>query len=160
CANVLGLVSVVSATGSVVQPVNSWISGICSSDPCSQTDLTSANQAITSGCATDIQGGNEAAQALALLTSNYTQLREVTCLQATSNNTFCLTNFLQGVQDSTGKDITKDFVINLFQTPDAVINTLSEVPASTLCTDCDKGLSSYLLMRSFRNVNGSVYSDH
>lgn len=71
CANVVGLVQVVSASGSVITPLNNWLNGLCPKT-CAQSDLSTAQNSINSGCASDISGGNPLALGLQALTANYT----------------------------------------------------------------------------------------
>jgi len=140
CANIPGLVSVVTATGSVVTPVDSWIKGVCSSAPCSQADIDTASASIDTGCSTDLANGVPAALALSIVTANYTLVREVVCLQAISNSTFCLTDFLNAYQTSSGSPVTVSGVSALLGNPASLESTLANVPASDICTDCNHAI--------------------
>ncbi|KAM0753677.1 hypothetical protein T439DRAFT_322565 [Meredithblackwellia eburnea MCA 4105] len=144
CVNVLGLVNVLSASGSIISPLNSWLSGACS-QTCSSSTLSTASSTIESGCSTDIQNGTAIAVGLETLTTNYTAVKNVLCLQAVSNSTFCLSNLLTAVQTATGTNVTTSTVTSLLTDGvSSLTSLLSEVPASSLCTDCTHAMVSKL----------------
>lgn len=84
------ILRVVTGTGSIITPFNTFLQGACS-QTCSASTLTTATSSIQSGCATDLSSNNEIATLLLTLVQNYTEVKGVACLQASSNNTFCLT---------------------------------------------------------------------
>ncbi|KAL8276839.1 hypothetical protein RQP46_010770 [Phenoliferia psychrophenolica] len=140
----LGLVSVLSATGSIITPLTSWLGGACT-QTCSSATLSTAESTIQSGCASDITSGAALATGLQTLTSNYTAVKDVLCLQAVSNSTYCLTNLLTSVEAATGSPVNVSSVTSLLTGGTAGFATLlSTLPASTLCTDCTHALVSKL----------------
>jgi hypothetical protein len=142
CANVIGLVSVVSATGSVITPLNNWINSICTSDPCSSSTLSSASSQISQGCASDVQNGQVTATALSVIINQYPKVRETLCLQAASNNTYCVTNLLTDVQKANGTDITVESVQTLLSGgTQGLLGDLARLPPSAYCTDCFKAIT-------------------
>ncbi|KAA1079606.1 hypothetical protein PGT21_017113 [Puccinia graminis f. sp. tritici] len=71
CADILGLVSIFQAKESLVSPINTWVSGACSSQPCSQQGLAKASQMIKTGCASDLQEGSIAAVTMYSILTHY-----------------------------------------------------------------------------------------
>lgn len=104
CTDLVALVSVLSAQGSVIAPckskfsslddadetVNTFLQGACS-QTCSPAVLSSASSTVMTGCATDLSSGSSVARILSTLVSNYTLVKDVGCLQSTSNTSFCIT---------------------------------------------------------------------
>lgn len=142
CINVAGLLGVASASGSVITPLDGWIKGVCSTT-CSPSDLSTAKTNVMSGCAADLQSGNPAAEAIYVLTANYTQVKDVLCLEAVSNSTFCLTDFLNNVQTSSGKTLDLNTVAGLISSNVQTLESLlGSLPNSQLCSDCNKAFVS------------------
>lgn len=118
--------------------VNTFLQGACS-QTCSSSVLATASSQVQTGCATDLASANPVAEILNTLVSNYTQVTGLACLQASSNATFCLTNLLSGIQNSTGTPITLNSITSLIS-GNGLASMLNSLPASTLCTDCAHGI--------------------
>lgn len=138
CSNIIGLVSVVGATGSVISPLNNWISGVCSATPCSNATLTSATQTITSGCGADALKGSAIAAALTNIISNYNPVKDLLCTQYSSNSTFCVPYLLGNVQTATGINITLNEVVSMLS--GGASQSFANVPPSAYCNDCGHAL--------------------
>ncbi|EFP86854.1 uncharacterized protein PGTG_13236 [Puccinia graminis f. sp. tritici CRL 75-36-700-3] len=141
CSNIMGLVSVIGASGSVIPPLTNWISGVCSASPCSADTLKQANQTVSSGCSSDIQKGSGITMALQTIVSNYNGAKDLLCTQYTSNSTFCVPSILGNVQTATGQNITISEVTSLLSgsmTPAG--QAFANVPSGTYCTDCGHAL--------------------
>lgn len=135
CANIIGLVSVLGATGSVLSPLESWISGICSSSPCSSSTLSTASSSINSGCSGDVSKNVPSAIALNTVINNYQAVRNMICTQYSGNSTFCVPYVLGNIQTATGKMITLGEVQGLVTSGLGSLS-LSNVPSGTYCNDC------------------------
>ncbi|CAH7668911.1 hypothetical protein BY996DRAFT_869814 [Phakopsora pachyrhizi] len=139
CANIIGLVSLISAQGGLIDPLSNWISGVCSASPCSSATLSTTSTSLNAGCGADIQKGVPSAIALNTVITNYNPIREMICTQYSTNSTFCATSILSNIQTATGKSITLNEV-------QAVVSgglnalPLSSVPASAYCNDCGHAL--------------------
>jgi hypothetical protein len=100
CSNIVGLVSVIGASGSILTPLTvsfpslqlyissksprtdflslsfqNWVSGVCSATPCTTDTLKQANQTVSTGCSSDIQKNSVIAVALQTIVSNYNGAR-------------------------------------------------------------------------------------
>jgi hypothetical protein len=79
----IGDISFAQASGSVVGPLDNYLNNnICNSAACSNQTLTSANETLTSSCASDIQSGNTLIVGLQTIIQEYPKVREIGCLQA------------------------------------------------------------------------------
>jgi len=141
CTNLVGLISVATANGSIVTPVNTWITGICTATPCNSTVLQSASSTVQSGCASDIQSNNALALGLVEITTQYAGVHDVLCLEYTSNSTYCLTDILTNYQTASGKPVTLDTLTAVLGVGFSTF--LAGVP-TTLCDDCLHGFVSKL----------------
>ena len=89
------------------------LSQVCPAAPCNSTVTSNAASTIQSGCQSDISGGNQLAGVLYTVVSQYQTVRNGLCTRATSNGTYCVTNLLSSVQQSTGTNITVNSLIGL-----------------------------------------------
>merc|ERR1712093_579878 len=71
----LGLVSVATSSGSIVEPLTSYIEDLCTTTPCTASDLSGAKTIIDNGCSTDIANGSVIPTALELVIDNFGGVR-------------------------------------------------------------------------------------
>ncbi|KAA1082833.1 hypothetical protein PGT21_015758 [Puccinia graminis f. sp. tritici] len=137
CADILGLVSIFQAKESLVSPINTWVSGACSSQPCSQQGLAKASQMIKTGCASDLQEGSIAAVTMYSILTHYDVTRDMFCTQYKENSTYCLPLVLGDVESQSGQKITLGEVVSLIsgKLTKADLAFMS-VPKETYCTPC------------------------
>ncbi|KAH9454158.1 hypothetical protein MJO29_007121 [Puccinia striiformis f. sp. tritici] len=141
CSNIMGLVSVIGASGSIIAPLTTWISGVCTAAPCSSDTLKQASQSVNNGCSSDIQKGSGIAMALQMIVGNYNGAKDLLCTQYTSNSTFCIPSILGNVESASGQNITISQVTSILSgsmTPAS--QALANVPSGTYCTDCGHAL--------------------
>lgn len=81
CVNLQGLAPLATSNGSIVPILDKWMTGLCSSQPCSNATLANVTQAIGSGCASDLAQYNITNSTLNDIISNYPLAREVLCLK-------------------------------------------------------------------------------
>jgi len=137
CSNIMGLLAVVGASGSVVAPLTTWISGICVSPLCSADTLKQATQTVTSGCSAEIQKGSAVVGALTAVVSNYPGARNLLCTQYSSNSTFCVMSIIENVQAATGRNFTTAELTSLLSGGMPSSGPASASPPSTAyCNDC------------------------
>ncbi|GAA5925905.1 uncharacterized protein JCM15063_005157 [Sporobolomyces koalae] len=135
CSNLQALLGVAtSSSGSIVQPVNSWLSGLCTQGNCSSATIQNATSTIDTGCASDISSGNAIVTAIRSTIENFNSDKEAVCLRSTSNNTYCLTSLLNEIQNATNTQLSLSSITSLN------LNALEQVSPSTVCTDCNSGL--------------------
>ncbi|KAI9619541.1 hypothetical protein H4Q26_014306 [Puccinia striiformis f. sp. tritici PST-130] len=134
CANIIGLVSILEAKESIVAPIDvspmpisspssqegslplghfAWVSGACSSAPCSKEGLATASQTIKTGCAADLKEGSVTAVAMYSILTHYDVTRDMFCTQYKSNSTFCLPYVLGNVESQSGEKMTLGEMISL-----------------------------------------------
>lgn len=80
CANVMVLIPVIVATGSVVGPFGDYVTATCPAAACSDSVVASAVAAIQKGCTADIAKGVSTVIALATIVQNYSSILQ--CLLA------------------------------------------------------------------------------
>ncbi|OAV95391.1 hypothetical protein PTTG_05444 [Puccinia triticina 1-1 BBBD Race 1] len=143
CANVLALVSIFDTKGSLVSPINNWVTGACSAKPCGKEGLASASQMIRMGCQNDLKEGTMAAVAIYSVITHYNATREMFCTQYKENLNYCLPSVLGNVEDQSREKITVDEVMSLIagkftQADQAFI----PVPKEAYCNACGKAIVS------------------
>ncbi|GAA5833758.1 hypothetical protein JCM9279_001616 [Rhodotorula babjevae] len=135
CASIGSLSSIVLTSGSVVDPINTWLGNLCGEADCSEASLQNASTSIQNGCATEISSGSSDIVTTALsVLENFDSVKAGLCLQYSSNSSFCVTDLLKSVESATGQSLTVSTLTSL----DA--STLESLPAATFCTDCAHGL--------------------
>ncbi|GAA5910137.1 uncharacterized protein JCM6883_000566 [Sporobolomyces salmoneus] len=136
CSNLQGLLGIATGgtSGSLVDPVNSWLSGLCDRGNCSESAIQNATSVVDQGCSSDIQQGNVVITTLRSAIENFNSEKEAVCLRSTSNNSYCLTSLLSEVQNATGSQLSISSLSSLNLTE------FEQIPASTVCTDCNSAL--------------------
>ncbi|KAH9456647.1 hypothetical protein MJO28_006722 [Puccinia striiformis f. sp. tritici] len=141
CANIIGLVSILEAKESIVAPIDAWVSGACSSAPCSKEGLATASQTIKTGCAADLKEGSVTAVAMYSILTHYDVTRDMFCTQYKSNSTFCLPYVLGNVESQSGEKMTLGEMISLitgkFTKAD---RSFMAVPTSAYCNPCGQAI--------------------
>ncbi|GAA5822233.1 hypothetical protein JCM5353_001540 [Sporobolomyces roseus] len=134
CSDLSGLLGVATASGSIVEPINSWLGGLCTQGNCSDSAIANATSVIDGGCSSDLSDGNVIIETIRSAVSNFNADKQAICLESTANNTYCLTSLLESVSSASGQslDISSLATLN--------ISALTSIPASTICTECNSGL--------------------
>ncbi|GJE92250.1 hypothetical protein PsYK624_084030 [Phanerochaete sordida] len=141
CLNPSGIASILttSSSTSLVGPVDSWLQGVCNQAACTNDTLAAVANDVVSGCQAELQSAGlaniTAAQLTGLAQQFYPSLREMACLQDSSNNTLCPTEFLTNLQTVTGPLTTSGLQTFLGE---VVASSVPPLPASLQCTDCSK----------------------
>ncbi|BGP08273.1 hypothetical protein JCM10049v2_004120 [Rhodotorula toruloides] len=138
CSQLSGLLSVVTASGSVVDPINNWLGSVCSASNCSTAAIQNATSVIDNGCSSELSSGQAIVTTARAVVANFNAVKEGICLQYSSNSTFCITSLLQNVQSATGQQISLSTLTSLSA------STLQSIPSSSVCTDCAHGLVTKL----------------
>ncbi|ORY75380.1 hypothetical protein BCR35DRAFT_343421 [Leucosporidium creatinivorum] len=153
CIDIVGLAGVFSASGSVVGPLDNWLHGACARS-CSDSDLASAKSLLDQGCKQDIADGSALATGLNAVVANYTAARNLLCLEAKSNSSFCLPATLRTLESQIASNNVTDavpsqFLFSLFTTGSSgvtdLVRALGSVPQPLLCTECLHALFTNLL---------------
>lgn len=141
CLNPSGIATVLTANqnASLVGPVDNWLQGMCDQSPCSNATLSAVANDVVSGCQAELQEAGlanlTADQLTSLAQQFYPSLREMACLQDTTNSTLCPTEFLTNLQNVVGPLSQTGLQQFIGQ---VVGSGVPNLPASIQCTDCSK----------------------
>jgi hypothetical protein len=122
------------SNSSVVQPVDSWLKGLCSSPSCSNNTLSAVVTNITAGCPSLLSAAGssntDTSAIIQIVQEAYPTVRQVFCLSDSGTN--CVTQTLTNIQNVVGT-LTLSNILSLAVNP-AGIN----LPSNVTCTDCIK----------------------
>ncbi|KAG0141607.1 hypothetical protein CROQUDRAFT_281553 [Cronartium quercuum f. sp. fusiforme G11] len=145
CANVMGLVPVIGAPGSILSPLADWVTSSCTIAPCSNSTVAEAVASIDKGCADDVAKAVPAAIAISSIVANYATIRQLICAQPTNNATSCVTALFTNIEKGTKKELnitTLESVI--VEGLPALVPILAALPKDQYCDDCGKELYNLL----------------
>lgn len=141
CLNLAGLLplALAGSNTSLVDPINTWLGGLCSVDACNNDTLSTIVTNITQGCATDLQPLGFDPSAGPSVVSDvqqwYPTVRQVACLKDGSANQLCVTQTLTNLQSSTGT-LSISGIIALV--PNLLGGGFANIPKNETCTNCLK----------------------
>ncbi|KAH9454157.1 hypothetical protein MJO28_007165 [Puccinia striiformis f. sp. tritici] len=145
CSNMMGLVSILGASGSLLAPWNAWVDSICSIAPCTPSVVTTATTTVHSGCEADQKKGVPAALEISMLVTNYPVIRNALCLEYKSNHTRCASNLLASAEKASGRPLTLLEVSGfLTEGVNSLAPVLAKAPKENICNDCAHALTSVL----------------
>lgn len=156
CLQVQNIIPIILSNASIVPGIDSYLSSICSSAPCSNGTLYNLTQSITSGCSSDLSKYGITNTTIAEIIGTYPLAREVACLKTsapfngtnatipisnstynTTNGTFCATSLLTEVSAYLGANLTNSFIDNAVLSGNTtILNMLEMIPPTALCNDC------------------------
>jgi len=137
CLSTPSLIPVLSSSsGSLIGPIDNWLSKLCAAPACSNATLAAIVQNVTTGCATDLSSlgftSDQPTQITSLVEQYYPTLRQVVCLK--DGNTNCITQTLTNIQNVLGP-------LNMSSVASYTTGTgLSNFTANITCTDCIKAI--------------------
>lgn len=156
CLSLTSLIPVLSESGSIVSSLDSYFGTICTSSPCSNSTISSAEGTIQTSCASDLSDKTTLVVALDTLLYNYPAIREAACLKSSSNNTYCVTQTLSAVQNATGTPITFSYLSGLLDGNSTEMTTLSSLSSDVLCTSCNQGIYQIALQANSSIANSTI----
>jgi len=140
CIDASSLVTAASTltnTTSIVDPINTWLTGLCGQSTCSNASLAAIVTNVTTGCSAELSSfgftSDETPAVISLVQQYYPTVQSVVCLKDTANSTLCVTETLKNVESLLG---TLD--INNIAGIEAKANALTSVPTNLTCTSCIK----------------------
>lgn len=140
CLNVAGLVplATLSANSSIIAPIDSWLSTMCGSDPCTNDTIASVVSSVTSGCSSDISAAGIDSAALsslpAYIEQYYATGRQVVCLRDTkANNALCVTTILQQIESALGAPLSTSSITTRLPALLATNDTLTKAISCSQC---------------------------
>ncbi|ADV20314.1 hypothetical protein I305_01046 [Cryptococcus gattii E566] len=146
CLQLTSLLPVLTSSGSVVDPLNSYLKSLCSSSTptCSNDTLTSASSSLNSSCSSDLNdGGTNGAEvkALLILLRDYNQVHAAACSTNSSTGDYCVTDTLNTIQNASGSNVTLSSVASIISgTSSDTSNITSVFSSGQLCTQCVSGM--------------------
>ncbi|KAJ9114429.1 hypothetical protein QFC20_001572 [Naganishia adeliensis] len=141
CLSLSSLISVFTASGSIVAPLDSYLNTLCASTSCSNQTLQDASSSITSACSSDLGSSNGLVTGLQQVVDLYPTIRSVVCLQNTANNTRCISETLYAIQNATGTELSVDSLTSVLTGSNTtLLNQIGNLNSSVLCTDCNQAM--------------------
>ncbi|KAG8786278.1 hypothetical protein FRC12_016750 [Ceratobasidium sp. 428] len=149
CLDLRGPVDFLETQGineSLIPPVNSWLSSICSQPACTNATIDAVVSTITSGCRADLAQDNvtdaEVGTVVGYIKTYYAVAREVVCLKdSNASNQFCITDTLKRFEDQTGAPLTPNSLVNLRRSGFTLNSVMTK---NVICTDCIKAMWNIL----------------
>jgi len=140
CLNPSSLLSIEinSRQTSIVDTMNNWVTGVCSTTACSNQTITAVIAEITSGCSEELAvvlsfSPYSVPQLTQYALEYYPTARKVACLKNSGSNQLCSTETLNNIQGLLGT-LSKDNIPNIM----AQVQSMTSVPSNITCTDCIK----------------------
>ncbi|KAG6861236.1 hypothetical protein C0995_002358 [Termitomyces sp. Mi166 len=123
-------------SASIVDPVNSWLAGLCAAPACSNTTLAAVVGNATSGCSAEfasfgISSSNVPA-ITALVQQYYPTVRKAACLK--DGNTNCVTQTLTNAQSVLGT-LSVNNIATIVSSGEDI-----NLPTNVTCTNCVKAI--------------------
>lgn len=139
CLSPASLIPLFTGSGntSIVEPINNWLTNICSAAPCSNATLSAVVTTVAAGCSTELSIGNATDTVIQSVQQAYPTVRKVVCLK--DGNTNCITQTLTNAQNIVGTLSIKK-IIDLISHP-----VPSDLSANVTCTNCAK--AAYNIIR-------------
>jgi hypothetical protein len=122
---------------SIIDPINTWLTGLCAQPQCSNDTLAAVVKNVTDGCPDEFSSlgisGSSTADITAQVQAAYPPIRQAICLKDTTTNTLCVTETLTNIQNLAGT-LSADNIANVI----ANLKGMTSFPANITCTDCIK----------------------
>lgn len=142
CLNIFNAINIfeTTANSSIIQPVDSWLQGVCAASPCSNDTLTQAAQNITTGCQSDLSSigvsSGDVQSIVSTVQQVYPTVRKVACLSdnKSSNHSLCVTELLTDLQGAIGTLSVNNIVSDVKSAFTGQSNL--SIPKNVTCNDC------------------------
>ncbi|KAH9986529.1 hypothetical protein BJV74DRAFT_718044, partial [Russula compacta] len=140
-----------NSSTSIVGPINTWLTGLCSKDACSNQTLAAFVTNITQGCSSELGSNN--GNVTTSVQEFYPSVRQIVCLKDNNTNQLCPVEGLYDIQNATGT-ISVDNVFSLI--PQILFVGLPVGQGqNTTCNNCTK--AAYNILHS--NIPQNITSD-
>ena len=158
CLHVDSLIPALLTNGSLIGPVDDYLSAVCYSDACSSSTFNQTINSVLSGCSTELNAyGVSNSTVLQYVTyDNYLLARDIACLKTedpmslpnatiaandtsynTTNGTFCVTDLATDLSAYLGVNLTNSYVDTAVLGGNySALQALEAIPPQALCTDC------------------------
>jgi len=149
CLNPLGLAALAtsnSSTTSIIPTLSSWLTTTCSTAACSNQSLSDIVTNVTSGCASDLESigasTTDTSGLISAVQQYYPVVRQIACLQDTSENQNCAIETLYAIQNST-TTLSLTNIVGLVSK--ASSGQTTSLPSNISCSSCAK--AAYLTVQ-------------
>lgn len=162
CFPTADLLPLLSTNGSIIPILDKFMTDLCYKSPCSNATLMAAAQAITTGCAADLQTAKLPNTTVAAAFGIYPVLREVLCLKTSSpytaqsyggilgpapipisaaynqtNGTFCVSSVLTQYSAYLGANLTIPYIVGAATGANSTAAFLvKQTNPNALCNEC------------------------
>ncbi|KAG8791939.1 hypothetical protein FRC12_007776 [Ceratobasidium sp. 428] len=143
CLNVRGFVDIYTETQgseSLIPPVDSWLSSICSQPACTNATIDTVVSTFTAGCRTDLAQENvtndQVQTIVGYIKMYHAVAREVVCLKDSNvSDQFCVTDGLKRLENQIGVPLTPNNLRNPIYSSFTFDTIMKK---DVICTDCMK----------------------
>ncbi|KAK1927306.1 hypothetical protein DB88DRAFT_24159 [Papiliotrema laurentii] len=156
CLRVDKLLPAILTNGSIIEPVDEYLSTVCYSPACNSTLLNSTAQAIVNGCSAELGQLGVDNKTVYEIVNLYPLAREVACLKDkdakglknatiplnstsynTTNGTFCVTELATNITGYLDVNLTNSYVDTLILGGNySALRALESIPPTALCSNC------------------------
>ncbi|KAK0212786.1 hypothetical protein DFS33DRAFT_65888 [Desarmillaria ectypa] len=130
-----------NADASIVGPINTWVSNVCSVGSCSNDTIAAVVGNLTSGCGTELStigfDTSQTKQNIVTAQEAYPTVRRILCLQ--DSNTYCVTETLRVIESSVGT-LSVNRIVSLVGEQSG----FSSLPNNVTCSNCAKAAYNIL----------------
>ncbi|KAH9061390.1 hypothetical protein EDB87DRAFT_1611569 [Lactarius vividus] len=153
CLNSAGIAPIFFAGSntSLIGPFQSWLTGLCSKDPCTNQTLAILVANITQRCSSDLSSlginNSNVSSITASVQDYYPVVRQIACLKDNNVNQLCVIEELYDIQNVTGT-LSADNIISLF--PKLIAEGLPalSLPQNVTCNNCTKEAYNIIITES------------
>jgi len=134
CLNPAGLVPIFLAdpSTSLIGPIQTWLTGLCSEGPCTNQALATLVADIFQGCSSDLSSlgitSTDVTSFTASVEEFYPVVRQIACLEDNNANELCIIEELNGIQTVTGT----------LTIPKLMNGLVLNLPQNVTCNSCTK----------------------
>ncbi|KAL1405546.1 hypothetical protein Q8F55_009184 [Vanrija albida] len=141
CMKLTGLVPVLSAEGSIIPGITSYLESLCPAGPvCTPENLQSAETTINNSCAEDKNATGTGATLLTVVDgvlNHYPEFFAGICAKNKTTNAYCVPELLQTIQNETNQDVTLEYLGGLISGNASALAALTPLATSgKVCTGC------------------------
>ncbi|KAI9463524.1 hypothetical protein BJY52DRAFT_1252039 [Lactarius psammicola] len=153
CLNSAGIAPIFLAGSntSLIGPFQSWLTGLCSTDPCTNQTLATLVANVTQGCSSDLSSlgisNSNVSSITASVQEYYPVVRQVACLKDDNANQLCFIEELYSIQNVTGT-LSADNVFSLFPKLIAAGLPALGLPQNVTCNNCTKEAYNIIISES------------
>jgi hypothetical protein len=146
CLNPSALISIAlqSSNSSIIDPINTWLVGLCSQPACNNDTLAAVTTNITTGCSAELSAigfqTSDTSSLISVVQEVYPVARQIVCLKDTSANELCITESLTGIQNSFGT-LSLSGIRTFGQD---IVSSSTTIPTNVTCSSCTKATYNIL----------------